>query len=132
MTGPDDAPSGCAFPDLSRAYDPSPGQARAAARDAGIASMEASISRCPAVTRDERRARLLSLDRLGDAVGMSTVTATIAPSMLRIEGCRILRPLPMRPPVDRSAPDPIEVCLANAAIPGAESMTLLQRWCRDL
>jgi len=133
LTGPNDDAIGLRFPDLSRAYDPDLlAKARAAAKDAGIAVHEGIYIGLSGPSLETSAERRYFRSTGGDAVGMSTVTETIAAvhAGMKVIGISAITNAATGGPDQQ--PDTIEDVLANAAISGRKIDALLQRLVPDL
>ena len=128
LTGPNDDAIGLRFPDLSRAYDPDLlAQAHAAAQGAGIAVHEGIYIGLTGPSLETSAERRYFRSTGGDAVGMSTVTETIAAvhAGMKVIGISAITNAATGGPDQQ--PDTIEDVLANAAISGRKIDAVLQR-----
>ncbi|MCG6115911.1 MAG: purine-nucleoside phosphorylase [Mesorhizobium sp.] len=133
LTGPNDDAIGLRFPDLSRAYDPDLlAKAHAAAQSAGIAVHEGIYIGLTGPSLETSAERRYFRSTGGDAVGMSTVTETIAAvhAGMKVIGISAITNAATGGPEQQ--PDTIEDVLANAAISGRKIDALLQRLVPDL
>lgn len=127
LTGPNDDAIGLRFPDLSRAYDPDLlAKARAAAQGAGVAVHEGIYIGLAGPSLETSAERRYYRSTGGDAVGMSTVTETIAAvhAGMKVIGISAITNAATGGPDQQ--PDTIEDVLANAALSGRKIDALLQ------
>lgn len=128
LTGPNDDAIGLRFPDLSRAYDPDLLQkAMAAAESAGVPVHQGIYVGLAGPSLETNAERRYYRSTGGDAVGMSTVTETIAAvhAGMKVLGISAITNAATGGPDQQ--PDTIEDVLANAAISGRKMDALLQR-----
>jgi purine-nucleoside phosphorylase len=128
LTGPNDEAIGLRFPDLSRAYDPDLLQkAMAAAESAGVPVHQGIYVGLAGPSLETNAERRYYRSTGGDAVGMSTVTETIAAvhAGMKVLGISAITNAATGGPDQQ--PDTIEDVLANAAISGRKMDALLQR-----
>ena len=128
LTGPNDEAIGLRFPDLSRAYDPDLLQkAMAAAESVGVPVHQGIYVGLAGPSLETNAERRYYRSTGGDAVGMSTVTETIAAvhAGMKVLGISAITNAATGGPDQQ--PDTIEDVLANAAISGRKMDALLQR-----
>lgn len=128
LTGPNDEAIGLRFPDLSRAYDPDLLQkAMAAAVSVGVPVHQGIYVGLAGPSLETNAERRYYRSTGGDAVGMSTVTETIAAvhAGMTVLGISAITNAATGGPDQQ--PDTIEDVLANAAISGRKMDALLQR-----
>lgn len=127
LTGPNDEAIGLRFPDLSRAYDPDLlARANTAAQAAGVAVHEGIYIGLAGPSLETSAERRYYRSTGGDAVGMSTVTETIAAvhAGMKVIGISAITNAATGGPEQQ--PDTIEDVLANAAISGRKIDALLK------
>jgi len=128
LTGPNDEAIGLRFPDLSRAYDPDLLQkAMAVAESAGVPVHHGIYVGLAGPSLETNAERRYYRSTGGDAVGMSTVTETIAAvhAGMKVIGISAITNAATGGPDQQ--PDTIEDVLANAAVSGRKMDALLQR-----
>lgn len=127
LTGPNDEAIGLRFPDLSRAYDPDLlARANTAAQAAGVAVHEGIYIGLAGPSLETSAERRYYRSTGGDAVGMSTVTETIAAvhAGMKVIGISAITNAATGGPEQQ--PDTIEDVLANAATSGRKIDALLK------
>ncbi|MFN4273551.1 MAG: purine-nucleoside phosphorylase [Aliihoeflea sp.] len=128
LTGPNDEAIGLRFPDLSRAYDPDLlRKAMVAAESAGVPVHQGIYVGLAGPSLETNAERRYYRSTGGDAVGMSTVTETIAAvhAGMKVLGISAITNAATGGPDQQ--PDTIEDVMANAAVSGRKMDALLQR-----
>jgi len=128
LTGPNDDNLGLRFPDMSRAYSPELRElARTAAGQAGVTLTEGIYAGIAGPSLETSAERRFLRNSGGDAVGMSTVTETIAAAHagLPVLGLSAITNAASGGPDQQ--PDTIEEVLDNAATAGVAIAMILER-----